>query len=79
MSRQLYESLLDQFSTSDQVATWQTIKLDDISSKKLLQIVEKQNSFKELKSEKELYASLNFEEDSSWFGNLFNLVNRKKK
>ena len=74
-----YKSLLDQFSTSDQVATWQTIKLDDISSKKLLQIVEKQNSFKELKSEKELYASLNFEEDSSWFGNLFNFGKSEKK
>ena len=49
--------------------------------KKLFQISEKQTSFKELKNQKELYASLNFEieEESSWFGNLFNFGKSEKK
>ena len=76
-----YESLLNQFSTPEQVASWQSLKLDDVSAKKLFQISEKQTSFKELKNQKELYASLNFEieEESSWFGNLFNFGKSEKK
>ena len=76
-----YESLLNQFSTPEQVASWQSLKLDDVSAKKLFQISEKQTSFKELKNQKELYASLNFEieEESSWFGNLFNFGKPEKK
>ena len=76
-----YESLLNEFSTPEQVASWQSLKLDDVSAKKLLQISEKQTSFKELKNQKELYASLNFEieEENSWFGNLFNFGKTEKK
>ena len=76
-----YENLLNQFSTPEQVANWQSLKLDDVSAKKLFQISEKQSSFKELKNQKELYASLNFEieEESSWFGNLFNFGKTEKK
>ena len=76
-----YENLLNQFSTPEQVSSWQSSKLNDVSPKKLFQISEKQTSFKELKNQKELYASLNFEieEESSWFGNLFNFGKPEKK
>ena len=76
-----YENLLNQFSTPEQVASWQSSKLNDVSPNKLFQISEKQTSFKELKNQKELYASLNFEieEESSWFGNLFNFGKPEKK
>ena len=76
-----YESLTNQFSTSDEVSNWQNLKLADISSKKVLDIIKNETSFKELNNEKELYASLNFEidEESSWFGSLFNFGKSEKK
>ena len=76
-----YESLTNQFSTSDEVSNWQNLKLADISSTKVLDIIKNETSFKELNNEKELYASLNFEidEESSWFGSLFNFGKSEKK
>ena len=55
-----YESLINKYSTSDQVTSWQNKKLKNISLGKLISLFDNNNDSREILDTKELYASLNF-------------------
>jgi len=70
-----YETLLKKYSDTNQVTNWQNKKIKNISFDKFLNLIDNQESFKEITGKKELYASLNFDYQEpielSWWERLF--------
>ena len=56
-----YETLLKKYSDTNQVTNWQNKKIKNISFDKFSNLINNQESFKEITVKKELYASLNFD------------------
>jgi len=78
-----YKTLLNKYSNSSQVTSWQNKKIKAISSKKLVDLIRAKDSFKEILNKKELYASLNFnfqeEKKLSWWEQLFGSSKKNSK
>ena len=78
-----YKTLLNKYSNSSQVTSWQNKKIKTISSKKLVDLIRAKDSFKEILNKKELYASLNFnfqeEKKLSWWEQLFGSSKKNSK
>ena len=70
-----YETLLKKYSDTNQVTNWQNKKIKNISFDKFSNLIDNQESFKEITVKKELYASLNFDYQEpielSWWERLF--------
>ncbi len=67
-----YENLINKFSSSDQVSSWQSQKMRNIALNEFMILIDNQSEFRELSDKNELYASLNFsvEEELSWWERL---------
>lgn len=78
-----YEILLNKYSDTSQVTNWQNQKIKNISLDKFMASIDTEETFKEITSKKELYASLNFnyqtEKEQSWFERLFGSSKNKTK
>ena len=67
-----YENLINKFSSSDQITSWQNQKMRNIALNEFMILIDNQTEFRELSDKNELYASLNFsvEEELSWWEKL---------
>ena len=78
-----YETLLNKYSDTNQVTSWQNQKIKNIALDKFSTIIDNQESFKEITSKKELYASLNFNyeepKELSWWERLFGSSKKENK
>ena len=78
-----YETLLNKYSDTNQVTNWQNKKIKNISFDKFLNLIDNQESFKEITGKKELYASLNFDyvepKELSWWERLFSSSKKENK
>ncbi|MDB9936251.1 trypsin-like peptidase domain-containing protein [Candidatus Pelagibacter sp.] len=78
-----YETLLNKYSDTNQVTNWQNKKIKNISFDKFLNLIDNQESFKEITGKKELYASLNFDyvepKELSWWERLFSSSKKESK
>ena len=78
-----YETLLNKYSDTNQVTNWQNKKIKNISFDKFSNLIDNQESFKEITSKKELYASLNFDyvepKELSWWERLFGNSKKESK
>ena len=79
-----YDSLLNKYSTTEDLTRFQNEKLQNLSSQNLFEKISAVQDFKELSREKDLYASLDFSVDDqkkskSLFGDLFNFGGKKNK
>ena len=78
-----YETLLNKYSDTNQVTSWQNQKIKNIALDKFSTIIDNQESFKEITGKKELYASLNFNyeepKELSWWERLFGSSKKENK
>ena len=78
-----YETLLNKYSDTNQVTNWQNKKIKNISFDKFSNLIDNQESFKEITGKKELYASLNFDyvepKELSWWERLFSSSKKENK
>ena len=78
-----YETLLNKYSDTNQVTSWQNQKIKNIALDKFSTIIDNQESFKEITGKKELYASLNFiyeePKELSWWERLFGSSKKENK
>ncbi|MDA9853530.1 trypsin-like peptidase domain-containing protein [Candidatus Pelagibacter sp.] len=78
-----YETLLNKYSDTNQVTNWQNKKIKNISFDKFSNLIDNQESFKEITGKKELYASLNFDyvepKELSWWERLFSSSKKESK
>ena len=78
-----YETLLNKYSDTNQVTSWQNQKIKNIALDKFSTLIDNQESFKEITGKKELYASLNFNyeepKELSWWERLFGSTKKENK
>ena len=74
-----YESLLNKYSTTNEVTNWQNQKIKGISIDELINLIDKENNFRDISTKNELYALLNFnvEEELSWWEKLLGTSKKK--
>ena len=74
-----YESLLNKYSTTNEVTNWQNQKIKGISINELINLIDKENNFRDISTKNELYALLNFnvEEELSWWEKLLGTSKKK--
>ena len=74
-----YESLLNKYSTTNEVTNWQNQKIKGISIDELIKLIDKENNFRDISTKNELYALLNFnvEEELSWWEKLLGTSKKK--